>query len=263
MDFGASRVRILLSSPETPDVPADWDWEADELLVLEPPQPLPGVRTECVTVASAVDGAAVPVTISRQEATEARDAKSLTGPNTPSTSLLDPSCTRIWVDVYGAYGIPLSTGFDPEKASLLARGWAVVRAHVRGGGERGRSWHARRRAGLAEAHPLPTRVADLASCLEHVRRAAPGARIALVAHSAGGAVAAGLALQRPDLASALVLEAPFVDVLSAMCDPDLPLTVHEYEEWGDPRTADGFARVRSSPERAGCWLRIIFGSLAL
>jgi protease II len=74
---------------------------------------------------------------------------------------------------------------------------------------------------------------------------------ALEARSAGG-VAAGAALRRrPAAFGAALLEAPFLDVLSAMCDPSLPLTQHEYEEWGDPATEAGFRRLRQTCPYAG------------
>lgn len=70
---------------------------------------------------------------------------------------------------------------------------------------------------------------------------APGL-VALEAHSAGGLTAGALLNRRAADVGAALLEAPFVDVLTAMSDASLPLTVHEYEEWGDPRQADAFER---------------------
>ena len=82
---------------------------------------------------------------------------------------------------------------------------------------------------------------------------APGL-VALEAHSAGGLTAGALLNRRPGDLGAALLEAPFVDVLSAMSDPSLPLTVHEYEEWGDPRQPEAFERVRRSLRvRVGGW----------
>lgn len=69
-------------------------------------------------------------------------------------------------------------------------------------------------------------------------------RIVLSAHSAGGVVAAGLVQRDPGAVGALVLEAPFLDVLTVQCRPDLALTVHEYEEWGDPHSTAGFLQAR-------------------
>ncbi len=77
--------------------------------------------------------------------------------------------------------------------------------------------------------------------------AQPG-RLALEALSAGGLTAGALLNRRPGSVSAALLEAPFVDVLTAMCDPGLPLTMHEYEEWGDPRDPQVFEQVRPCNE---------------
>ena len=68
--------------------------------------------------------------------------------------------------------------------------------------------------------------------------------IALEALSAGGLTAGALLNRRPASVAAALLEAPFVDVLTAMCDPGLPLTMHEYDEWGNPEDPQVFEQVR-------------------
>ena len=141
------------------------------------------------------------------------------------------------VVVYASYGINLPTEFLLERLFLLKKGWTLALVHARGGGELGRQWHA---AGRGPEHK-PNSALDVESAVDYLMNsgyAVPGS-IALEATSAGAVAAAGVVHKRPELFGAVVLESPFVDVLSTMIDPELPLTVHEYEEFGDPSTEQG------------------------
>jgi len=141
------------------------------------------------------------------------------------------------VVVYASYGINLPTEFLLERLPLLEKGWTIALIHARGGGELGRQWHA---AGRGPEHK-PNSALDVESAVEYLITngyAVPGF-IALEATSAGAVAAAGAVNSRPEFFNAVVLESPFVDVLSTMIDPELPLTVHEYEEFGDPSTEEG------------------------
>ncbi|KAL4521914.1 hypothetical protein Ndes2437B_g07679 [Nannochloris sp. 'desiccata'] len=141
------------------------------------------------------------------------------------------------VVVYASYGINLPTDFLLERLPLLKRGWTIALVHARGGGELGRQWHA---AGRGPGHK-PNSALDVEAAVEYLINngyTVPGS-IALEATSAGAVAAGGVVNSRPELFGAVVLESPFVDVLSTMIDPELPLTVHEYEEFGDPSTEQG------------------------
>eukprot|EP00929_Paragymnodinium_shiwhaense_P087559 TRINITY_DN47703_c0_g1_i1.p1 TRINITY_DN47703_c0_g1~~TRINITY_DN47703_c0_g1_i1.p1 ORF type:complete len:830 (+),score=188.16 TRINITY_DN47703_c0_g1_i1:73-2562(+) len=135
--------------------------------------------------------------------------------------------------VYGAYGSCLEPDFRVENMALLRRGWTIAWAHVRGGGECGRAWHAAGRQ-LSKAQS----VLDLSDALRFLIArgiAEPGALCVKTA-SAGG-LTLGALLNSPAEAqkvAAAILEVPFVDPLTGMSDPSLPLTVHEFSEWGDP-----------------------------
>lgn len=138
---------------------------------------------------------------------------------------------------YGSYEISMAPWFSPGRLSLLDRGvtWALV--HPRGGGELGRRWYLDGRL----LHKRNT-FTDTIACAEHLVAtgwAAPS-RIAIRGGSAGGLLVGACATMRPDLFAAVVAEVPFVDIVSTMSDPTLPLTVTEWEEWGDPR-AEPFA----------------------
>ncbi|KAL6784085.1 hypothetical protein ACKKBG_A04735 [Auxenochlorella protothecoides x Auxenochlorella symbiontica] len=224
-DFEAASLRVTLSSPGHVPVAADVDLDAGALRTLSGESPSAAVGT-LRTHGRSSDGTLVPLTISHA------------GPNPPAGG------APAWVEVYGAYGRCLPCDWAPERAALLQAGWVLAGAHVRGGGELGRAWHAAGRG----VHGLQARVDDLAACIDALveRGYTSYDRIVLSAHSAGGVVAAGLVQRDPGAVGALVLEAPFLDVLTVQCRPDLALTVHEYEEWGDPHSTAGFLQVQTA-----------------
>ncbi|WP_165671229.1 S9 family peptidase [Metapseudomonas otitidis] len=143
---------------------------------------------------------------------------------------------------YGAYGASLDPWFSHARLSLLDRGFVFAIAHVRGGGELGEAWY---RAGKLE-HKANT-FGDFVACAEHLLAEGLTTREQLVISggSAGGLLIGAVLNQRPELFAAAIAEVPFVDVLNTMQNPDLPLTVTEYDEWGDPNQPEVFERIRS------------------
>jgi oligopeptidase B len=133
---------------------------------------------------------------------------------------------------YGAYEYSLPPWFSVARLSLLDRGFVWALAHPRGGGELGRQWYIDGKL-LAKQNSF----GDTIACGEHL--VAGGAvaadRLAIRGGSAGGLLVGACMTQRPDLFCSVVAEVPFVDVVNTMSDPTLPLTVTEWEEWGDPR----------------------------
>ncbi len=147
---------------------------------------------------------------------------------------------------YGAYEeVYPDQEWDPAIPSLLDRGVVYVHAHVRGGGEGGRRWWLDGRMEHKQ-HTFDDHVAvadGLASS-----GLVDGTRIATRGLSAGGLLQGAVFSQRPDRWRAVVAEVPFVDVLTTMLDPTIPLTVNEWDEWGDPsRAADHEWMARYSP----------------
>nr|WP_218649057.1 S9 family peptidase [Pseudomonas taiwanensis] len=142
---------------------------------------------------------------------------------------------------YGAYGESLDPWFSHARLSLLERGFVFAIAHVRGGGELGEAWY---RAGKLE-HKANT-FHDFIACAEHL--IAEGytspAQLAVSGGSAGGLLIGAVLNLRADLFGAAIAEVPFVDVLNTMQNPDLPLTVTEYDEWGDPHEPEVYARIK-------------------
>ncbi|CAI8766889.1 MULTISPECIES: S9 family peptidase [Pseudomonas] len=143
---------------------------------------------------------------------------------------------------YGAYGESLDPWFSHSRLSLLDRGVAFAIAHVRGGGELGEAWY---RAGKQE-HKHNT-FSDFIACAEHLisNGFTTAEQLAISGGSAGGLLIGAVLNQRPELFKVAIAEVPFVDVLNTMLDPDLPLTVTEYDEWGNPEEPDVYDRIRA------------------
>ena len=143
---------------------------------------------------------------------------------------------------YGSYETSTDPSFRSSRLSLLDRGFVFAIAHVRGGGEMGRTWYEHGRL----EHKANT-FTDFVACADHLiaERYTTPARFAARGGSAGGLLMGAVATLRPELFAAIVAEVPFVDVVTTMLDPSLPLTVTEWEEWGDPREPEAYARMKS------------------
>jgi len=140
---------------------------------------------------------------------------------------------------YGSYEASMPPWFSVARLSLLDRGMVWALAHPRGGGELGRRWYL---DGKLE-HKQHT-FDDMIASAEHLTSTGVVApdRLAIRGGSAGGLLVGACMTQRPELFASVVAEVPFVDIVNTMSDPTLPLTVTEWEEWGDPR-AEPFASV--------------------
>ncbi|MDB5888871.1 MAG: Protease, partial [Rhodocyclales bacterium] len=151
----------------------------------------------------------------------------------------------LWLEGYGAYGIAIDPWFSSTRLSLLDRGWIFAIAHVRGGGELGQCWHDGGR--LRHKH---NSFSDYIACAEMLIAKGYTATQRIVAQggSAGGLLIGAVLNLRPELFGAAILEVPFVDVVTTMLDAGLPLTIGEYEEWGNPaRRADYHRLLAYSP----------------
>ena len=132
---------------------------------------------------------------------------------------------------YGSYEISIDPGFSSLRLSLLDRGFVFAIAHVRGGGELGRPWYDDGKL----LHKRNT-FTDFVAAAEHLvgEGFTSPDRLAARGGSAGGLLMGAVANLRPDLFAAIVAEVPFVDCLTTILDETLPLTVTEWEEWGNP-----------------------------
>ncbi|MDG6403409.1 prolyl oligopeptidase family serine peptidase, partial [Pseudomonas quasicaspiana] len=150
--------------------------------------------------------------------------------------------TPLYLYGYGAYGESLDPWFSHARLSLLDRGVAFAIAHVRGGGELGEAWY---RDGKQENKQ--NTFDDFISCAEHLiaEKRTSAEHLVISGGSAGGLLIGAVVNKRPELFKAAIAEVPFVDVLNTMLDPDLPLTVTEYDEWGNPQEPEVYERIKA------------------
>ncbi len=183
-------------------------------------------RTERVS-APAADGKSIPVTLARLDSTP-----------------LDGSAPCLLYG-YGAYEVTIDPEFDRSLPSLLDRGVVYAIAHIRGGGEGGRQWW---QQGRLESKP--TTFSDFVAAADWLAGSdgpplVDGDRIVSRGISAGGLLQGAVYSMRPDRWRAVVAEVPFVDVVNTMLDESIPLTITEYDEWGDPRKPDDYRLLQS------------------
>ncbi len=143
---------------------------------------------------------------------------------------------------YGSYGIPMDASFRSSRISLLDRGMVFAIAHIRGGGDRGRTWYDDGKL-LKKKHTFTDFIA-VAESLVRRRYTDPG-KLVIQGGSAGGLLMGAVTNMRPSLFKAVVTQVPFVDVISTMLDKTLPLTVQEYLEWGNPNEEKYYKYIRA------------------
>ena len=221
-EFAASRFRLSYTSLVTPGSVYDCDMATGELTLLKRQPVLPSPAGEEYRPedyaqyrewAVAPDGTRVPISLVCRRGTP-RDG---TAP-----------CL---LSGYGSYEISRDPAFSIPVLSLLDRGFVYAIAHVRGGGEMGRSWYTDGKL----LHKKNT-FTDFVACAQHLVREGWTSAGHLVARggSAGGLLMGAVANMAPEAFAGIVAHVPFVDALNTILDPTLPLTVTEWEEWGDP-----------------------------
>jgi oligopeptidase B len=227
-EFDTSVFRYGYTSLVAPVTDLDYDMDDRESVVVKTQPVLGGYeRDDYVSArqwATATDGTRIPISVVHRR-------------DTP----IDGTAPALLYG-YGSYEISTDPSFRASRLSLLDRGFVFAIAHVRGGGEMGREWY---EAGRLE-HKLNT-FTDFVACAEHLveQRYTSPARLVARGGSAGGLLMGAVANLRPDLFGGIVAEVPFVDVVTTMLDPSLPLTITEWEEWGDPREPGAYARMKA------------------
>jgi oligopeptidase B len=227
--FDTREFRFVYESLVTPLSWYDYDVQARSRKLLKQQPVLGGYdpaqyASEALT-AVAKDGTRIPVSLVYR--------KSLRRPKQPQPMLLYG---------YGSYGIPMDPGFRSTRISLLDRGMIFAIAHIRGGGDRGRTWYDDGKL-LRKKHTFTDFVA-VAESLVRRGYTDPG-KLVIQGGSAGGLLMGAVTNMRPDLFRAVVTQVPFVDVVSTMLDKSLPLTVQEYLEWGNPNEEKYYRYIRS------------------
>jgi oligopeptidase B len=227
-EFGAEQVRFQYESFVTPRSVFDYDFRKRERR-LRKQQPVLGGYDPSLYVserlhASASDGTRVPLSVVHRR-------------DTP----LDGSAPLLLYG-YGSYGISVPVNFSSNRLSLLDRGAVYAVAHIRGGGDLGKPWHDTGR--MQHKRNTFTDFIATAEYLISERYTSPE-RLVIEGGSAGGLLMGAVANMRPDLFRIVISHVPFVDVLNTMLDATLPLTVGEYEEWGNPQIAADYFYMKS------------------
>ena len=227
-EFDTTLLRFTYTSLVTPSSVIEYDLGDRNWMVRKRTEVLGGYdpsRYQSARLsATAPDGAQVPISLVYRLTAE---------PAGPRPLLLNG---------YGAYGLSYDPVFSSNALSLLDRGYVVAIAHVRGGEELGRPWY--------EGGKLLNKrntFTDFIAAAEHLIEAGytSPAQLAINGGSAGGLLMGAVTNLRPDLFGAVVAEVPFVDVINTMLDSTLPLTVIEYDEWGNPNHPESYAYIRS------------------
>jgi oligopeptidase B len=230
-EYASSIFRFNYQSPVTPSSVYDYDVRTRALTLKKRVEVRGGydpARYEVQRLhASAADGTQIPISLVYRKGIS---------PDGKTPTLLYG---------YGAYGFSVPTAFIPNRVSLLERGVVFAMAHVRGGGELGKPWHDKGRM-MAKRNTFT----DFITCAEHLIKLgwATKDRLAIQGGSAGGLLMGAVTNMRPDLWKAVVAAVPFVDVMNTMLDASLPLTVSEFEEWGNPKIKEQYdAMITYSP----------------
>ncbi len=143
---------------------------------------------------------------------------------------------------YGSYGASMDPNFSTNRLSLLDRGFIYAIAHIRGGEEMGRYWYEQGKL-LNKKNTFT----DFIACAEHLiaEKYTSSEKLVISGASAGGLLMGAVTNMRPDLFKTVVAKVPFVDIVNTMLDPSIPLTVVEYEEWGNPIIKEYYDYIRS------------------
>ncbi|HNC08872.1 MAG TPA: S9 family peptidase [Anaerolineales bacterium] len=132
---------------------------------------------------------------------------------------------------YGSYGATIDPYFDSNRFSLIDRGFVYAIAHIRGGYDMGRDWYEQGKMEFKR-----NTFTDFIACAEHLIQEGYAAKdkFAVQGASAGGLLVGACTTMRPDLFKAVIAKVPFMDVVTTMEDPTVPLTTQEYSQWGNP-----------------------------
>jgi oligopeptidase B len=224
-EFAPTHLRYYYESFVTPRSVFDYDPKTRES-ILRKQQPVLGNYDPSKYVierlhATATDGTEIPISIVRRHE------------RFPNPISISP----LLLYGYGSYGISIPVSFNSNRFSLIDRGVTFAIAHIRGGGEIGKPWH-----DAGRMHKKLNTFTDFIECAEHLiaLHYTEQSKLIIEGGSAGGLLMGAVANLRPDLFKAVISHVPFVDVLNTMLDASLPLTVGEYEEWGDPNKSEDY-----------------------
>ena len=230
-DMDTKLVRLVYSSPITPQIIYDYNMETKELTEIKKQivQLMPwknSIKVERVW-ATARDGAKIPITLYYYKYFF-RDKR------------FAPQ--KLFLTSYGSYGVGMDASYSPTPYILINKGFVYAIAHIRGGDDLGNQWH-----DDGKMMNKKNTFADFIDCAEYLTQekyVEPG-QIVAQGGSAGGLLMGAVANMRPDLFKMIILDVPFVDVVNTMLDKDLPLTTLEFSEWGNPKIKSHYDYIKS------------------
>ena len=237
-NYVTTQLRVGITSLVTPRLVADVDIASGETIVRKQQKVLGDfdannyVTTRLWVTAS--DGQNIPVSLVARRSVVT---------STPNGEVLPASPAPFLLYGYGSYEISIDPSFSSMLLSLLDRGVIFAIAHIRGGGEMGRSWYE-----TGKLAQKPTTFSDFVTVARFLidNGWTTGEQLAARGGSAGGLLMGAVMNLAPDLFQCIVAEVPFVDVLTTMLDDSLPLTVGEWEEWGNPDASASAYRTMKS-----------------
>ena len=228
--FDTKKIRISYTSLTSPMRTIDYDMASGEFMILkEKPVPLYDQNEYACQRLEALsrDGKTkIPMSIVYRKDLVKQ------GNNGSNEKLQFSESQPMLLGGYGSYGACSDPYFDHKRLTLLKRGVVVCIAHIRGGGEMGHWWYEDEGKYLTKQNTFD----DFADCAKHLVKEGltSSDKLGIVGRSAGGLLMGAVVNQNPGLFKAAIASVPFVDVMTTMSDPTIPLTVGEWEEWGNP-----------------------------
>lgn len=227
-DFNSSTLRYSYTSLTTPGSVFDYNMSTKEKKLMKEQEVLGKFDKNDYTTeriyATATDGTKVPISLVYKKGTK-KDG---------SAPLL--------LYGYGSYGASMDAAFNSTRLSLLNRGYIYAIAHIRGGQEMGRYWYEDGK--MMKKKNTFTDFIDCGNYLINEKYTSKGHLYAM-GGSAGGLLMGAVVNMAPELWNGIVAAVPFVDVLTTMSDPTIPLTTNEYDEWGNPANKEAYFYMKS------------------
>ena len=227
-NFYSNTLRFIYESLITPKSVYDYNMDTKEQILLKQYEVVGGYKPNIYQseriFATAKDGVKIPISIAYKK------------------GLLKDSNNPMYLTGYGAYGSSSDAYFSSIRLSLLERDFIYAITHVRGGGEMGREWYEQGKF-LNKKNTFT----DFISCAEYLISegyTSPD-NLAITGGSAGGLLIGAVTNMRPDLFKVVIADFPFVDALNTMLDPTIPLTILEYDEWGNPEEKEYYFYIKS------------------
>lgn len=224
--YDTDRIRYSYTSLVTPRSVYDWNVETREASLIKETEVLDYDREDYVSeriTAVSHDGVEVPISLVYKRGVRTEAAP-------------------LWLAGYGSYGASYDPHFSTTRIAILDRGVIFAIAHIRGGGELGRQWKEDGKF-LNKKNTFK----DFIASAEHLIEAGytSSEKLAIQGRSAGGLLMGAVVNMRPDLFAVVVAGVPFVDVINTMLDETIPLTVIEWEEWGNPNDPVYYEYIKS------------------